>query len=79
MAYAPLAQGLLTGKFQLVDQFDAKDMRPRNKLFQRENYAHALQAIEQLRPIVAGYQTSLSSLALAWLLATPNECSRWSE
>jgi aryl-alcohol dehydrogenase-like predicted oxidoreductase len=69
LAYSPLAQGLLTGRFGSDHTFPAEDVRAKNKLFQGENYARAQQALEKLRPIADHYQTSLGNLALAWLIA----------
>jgi myo-inositol catabolism protein IolS len=71
LAYSPLAQGLLTGKFAPGHTFDPADNRVDNKLFQGENYQRAQQAIAQLRPIAQRYQTSVGNLALAWLTAQP--------
>ncbi|HEY9906313.1 MAG TPA: aldo/keto reductase [Thermosynechococcaceae cyanobacterium] len=71
LAYSPLAQGLLTGKFEPGHQFDPEDNRYKNKLFQGENYDRAQQALAKLRPIADRHQTSLGNLALAWLIAQP--------
>lgn len=71
LAYSPLAQGLLTGKFEKGHKFDPADNRAKNKLFQGENYERAQQALDKLRPIAERYQTSLANLAIAWLIAQP--------
>jgi myo-inositol catabolism protein IolS len=71
LAYSPLGQGLLTGKFGPGHRFDPNDNRVDNKLFQGENYQRAQSAIAQLRPIAERYQTTLGNLALAWLIAQP--------
>lgn len=71
LAYSPLAQGLLTGKFAADHKFDADDNRAKNKLFQGENYQRAQAALDKLRPIADRYQTTLGNLALAWLIAQP--------
>ncbi|AFY46535.1 putative oxidoreductase, aryl-alcohol dehydrogenase like protein [Nostoc sp. PCC 7524] len=71
LAYSPLAQGLLTGKFGLGDKFDPEDNRAKNKLFQGENYERAQQALDKLRPIAAQHDCTLAQLALAWLIAQP--------
>ncbi|WOB42634.1 aldo/keto reductase [Thermoleptolyngbya oregonensis NK1-22] len=71
LAYSPLAQGLLTGKFGANKTFPPEDVRSKNKLFHGENYARAQQALDQLRPIAERYHTSLGNLALAWLIAQP--------
>ncbi|MEH2393172.1 MAG: aldo/keto reductase [Nostoc sp.] len=71
LAYSPLAQGLLTGKFALGHKFDPTDNRAKNKLFQGENFEHAQQALEKLRPIALLHNCTLAQLALAWLIAQP--------
>ncbi len=71
LAYSPLAQGLLTGKFERGHKFAPEDNRSKNKLFQGENYQRAQQALDKLRPIAQRHQTSLANLALAWLIAQP--------
>ncbi|MUL38174.1 aldo/keto reductase [Gloeocapsopsis dulcis] len=71
LAYSPLAQGLLTGKFGRGHKFAPQDNRAKNKLFQGENYERAQQALEKLRPIAERHQASLASLAIAWLIAQP--------
>jgi len=71
LAYSPLAQGLLTGKFGSSHKFDPADNRAKNKLFQGENYERANLALEKLRPIAERHHTSLGNLAIAWLIAQP--------
>ena len=71
LAYSPLAQGLLTGKFQAGHQFDPTDNRAKNKLFQGENFVRAQDALTKLRPIAERHQTTLANLAIAWLIAQP--------
>jgi myo-inositol catabolism protein IolS len=71
LAYSPLAQGLLTGKFLLGHKFDSADNRAKNKLFQGENFERAQQALNELSPIAEYYNCSLAQLALAWLIAQP--------
>lgn len=71
LAYSPLAQGLLTGKFGLNHKFTQGDNRIDNKLFKGENYQRAQTVLEQLRPIAERHQCSLAQLSLAWLIAQP--------
>lgn len=71
IAYSPLAQGLLTGKFETGHKFDPEDNRSKNKLFQGENFERAQQALEKLRPIAKRHDCTLAQLALAWLIAQP--------
>ncbi|MBD2054777.1 aldo/keto reductase [Oculatella sp. FACHB-28] len=71
LAYSPLAQGLLTGKFGADHQFEEGDIRNKNKLFQGEHYQRAQQALAKLRPIADRNQCSMAQLALAWTIAQP--------
>lgn len=71
IAYSPLAQGLLTGKFAPGHKFEQGDNRADNKLFQGENFEHAHQALEKLRPIAESHNCTLAQLAIAWLIAQP--------
>lgn len=71
IAYSPLAQGLLTGKFGADHKFDPEDNRAKNKLFQGENYQRAQLALDKLRVIAARHNCTLAQLALAWLIAQP--------
>ncbi|BAZ31640.1 aldo/keto reductase [Cylindrospermum sp. NIES-4074] len=71
LAYSPLAQGLLTGKFAPGHKFDPADNRAKNKLFQGENFERAQQALDKLRPISDRHNCTLAQLALAWLIAQP--------
>lgn len=71
LAYCPLAQGLLTGKFGLGHEFPQGDNRRDNKLFKGDNYVRAQAALDKLRPIADSYGVSLANLAIAWLIAQP--------
>jgi len=72
LAYSPLAQGLLTGKFGPNHQFAEGDHRSKNKLFaNKDHYQRVQNALEQLRPIAESYQCSLGQLAIAWLISQP--------
>lgn len=71
LAYSPLAQGLLTGKFAPGHKFAPEDNRAKNKLFQGENFERAHQALAQLKPIAERHNSTLAQLALAWLIAQP--------
>jgi myo-inositol catabolism protein IolS len=74
LAYSPLAQGLLTGKFGPNLDLAKGDVRATNKLFQPDHYARVQAAIAQLRPIAEGYGITLGQLALAWLMGQPQTC-----
>jgi aryl-alcohol dehydrogenase-like predicted oxidoreductase len=75
LAYSPLAQGLLTGKFGPDHRFEEGDHRAKNKLFLPENYQRVQEALSRLRPIAKRNGISLAQLALAWLTGQPNTCA----
>lgn len=75
LAYSPMAQGLLTGKFGLGHQFERGDHRRANRLFQPEHFKRALIALDQLKPIAEAYGVTLGQLALAWVIHQPNICA----
>ena len=75
LAYSPMAQGLLTGKFGPNHQFQKGDHRSKNRLFQPQNYQRAQQALTRLRPIADNLGVSLGQLALAWVLSHPRTCA----
>lgn len=69
IAYSPLAQGLLTGRYQ--------DSSPRN--FRRFNPAFRTSARARLKPLLGAmseiasrHQATTAQLALAWLIRKPN-------
>lgn len=72
LAYSPMAQGLLTGKFGPRHRFETGDHRSRNRLFQPEHFQRVQQALEKLRPIARRHECTLGQLALAWVIAQPN-------
>jgi aryl-alcohol dehydrogenase-like predicted oxidoreductase len=71
MAYAPLAKGLLTGKFDASTTFPENDNRSQNPTFQGEAFRERLAAVEQLEPIAARHGKTLAQLAIAWNLSQP--------
>jgi aryl-alcohol dehydrogenase-like predicted oxidoreductase len=75
VAYSSLAQGLLTGTLRLNTAFAGDDQRLRSVLWQPENYAKSLYAVERLRPIAASAGISLAQLALLWLTSRPGVTS----
>ncbi len=71
IVYAPLASGLLTGKFdaRTLDALAADDWRRRAAHFQDPALSKALALVERLRPLATQLGMSLPSLAVAWTLA----------
>jgi aryl-alcohol dehydrogenase-like predicted oxidoreductase len=75
MPYSPLAQGLLTGRYQRGFQFKKDDWRLNLPLFQSPQFEKCIEATEALRPIAAKYGKSLAQLALNWLNVQPGVAS----
>ncbi|MDJ0883372.1 MAG: aldo/keto reductase [Desulfobacterales bacterium] len=75
LAYSPMAQGLLTGKFGPDHRFKRGDHRAQNRLFAPEHFKRARTALDQLQPIADRYGATLGQLALAWVMAQPSTCA----
>jgi aryl-alcohol dehydrogenase-like predicted oxidoreductase len=75
LAYSPLAQGLLSGRYTRTHQFPKDEFRAQNKLCEPHVYEVVQEALDMLRPIAAQYHTSLTQLALAWVMAQPKTCA----
>jgi myo-inositol catabolism protein IolS len=75
LAYSPMAQGLLTGKFAQSHMFEKGDHRKSNRLFKPENFRHAQKALEDLRPIAEKNKISVGQLALAWVISHTGTCA----
>ena len=71
--YSPLAQGLVTGKFNMENR--PTDNRESNHLFKDPTYGIALDATEKLKPIAEKYEANTAQIALAWLIAQPGVTS----
>lgn len=71
--YSPMAQGLLTGKFNQDNK--PTDNRAGNHLFKEPTYSEALAAVEGLKNIAQRLDTTTARLSLAWLLAQPGVTS----
>ena len=75
LAYSPMAQGLLTGKFGKGHKFAKGDHRKRNKLFRQEHAERVQRALDELRPIAEERGITLGQLALGWVIAQPGTCA----
>ena len=79
LAYSPLAQGLLTGKYSCLEEVD--DERARIRLYTkvRPGTVHDEQgcekagneALQKIRTISAGLDQPMANVALAWVLKQP--------
>jgi aryl-alcohol dehydrogenase-like predicted oxidoreductase len=71
IAYSPLAQGLLGGRYD-VDHPPPPGVRRNNPLFLADNLDRARELIETLRSIAAAHGATAAQVALAWLIRKPN-------
>lgn len=69
MAYSPLAQGLLSGKYTVDNR--PGGVRGVNPLFSPENLRRAEPLLNTLREVAAGHDAKPAQVALAWLLSQP--------
>ena len=75
LAYSPMAQGILAGRFGARPSFAKEDHRKGHRLFQPDIYPRVQEALERLRPIAARNRVSLGQLALAWVIGHPGTCA----
>jgi aryl-alcohol dehydrogenase-like predicted oxidoreductase len=69
IAYSPLAQGLLGGKYGLDNR--PGGVRAMNPLFGTENLKRAGSLLDLLREVAAAHDAQPAQIALAWLVALP--------
>jgi aryl-alcohol dehydrogenase-like predicted oxidoreductase len=69
MAYSPLAQGLLGGRYD--EQHRPGGVRAANRLFGTENLRRAAPLLDTLRQIAPAHDAKPAQIALAWLLSLP--------
>src|SRR3954467_15377964 len=69
MAYSPLAQGLLGGKYGPENR--PRDVRSANPLFGIENLSRVQPLLGTLREVASAHDAKPAQVALAWLLALP--------
>ena len=70
IAYSPLAQGLLGGKYGL-DNRPGNDVRAVNPLFGTENLRRAEPLLQTLRDVAREADAKPAQVALAWLISLP--------
>lgn len=71
IAYSPLAQGLLTARYD-VDHPPSGAVRKGNPLFLPENLERAHELLGTLREVAAAHDATPAQVALAWTLRHPN-------
>ena len=68
LVYGPLAQGLLTGKYDRNAKFDVDDRRHRLNHFQGAEMDRYLRIVDRLKEVALGYGKSPAQVALRWVL-----------
>ena len=72
LAYSPLEQGLLSGKFAAGTTFPPGDGRAKRASFAPQALAAVQAALERaVRPVAQRHDATLAQVALAWVLAQP--------
>ena len=69
MAYSPLAQGLLGGRYSETNR--PGGVRASNPLFAPENLRRIAPLLDLVRDVAARYDVAPAQVALAWLLSLP--------
>jgi aryl-alcohol dehydrogenase-like predicted oxidoreductase len=71
IAYSPLAQGLLSGRYD-ADHRPGGMVRMNSPAFLPENLRLAEPLIDAVKKVAVGHQATPSQVALAWLIRRPN-------
>lgn len=71
LAYSPLGQGLLTGRYRPGHRFAADDYRSERARFQGEQFARTIAVTDRLTELAADKGLSLIQLAISWILRLP--------
>ncbi len=70
IAYSPLEQGVLSGKYSSMNR--PKGMRSTRKFFLPTNLDRLRPLLDKLGQIATGHDASSAQIALAWLISKPN-------
>jgi aryl-alcohol dehydrogenase-like predicted oxidoreductase len=70
IAYSPLAQGLLSGRYDRNNR-PSNRIRAGNPLFLPENLDRASALIDVLRDVASGHDATPAQIALAWVIRNP--------
>jgi aryl-alcohol dehydrogenase-like predicted oxidoreductase len=71
LAYSPLQRGILTGKIRPGHVFSEGDNRGDSKYYQGDNLKRINAFLDELRPLAAGKNATLSQLVIRWTLERP--------
>jgi aryl-alcohol dehydrogenase-like predicted oxidoreductase len=70
IAYSPLAQGLLSARYDGTN--NPGGVRANNAMFLPENIAKAAPLLDALREVAANHDATPAQIALAWVIRRPN-------
>lgn len=70
MAYSPLAQGWLSGKYSVGDS--PKGIRRMNRIFSKRNFKRGEALLERINEIAKVHQVTMAQVALNWLIENPS-------
>jgi aryl-alcohol dehydrogenase-like predicted oxidoreductase len=68
ITYSSIAQGILTGKFGMVNEFQPGDHRKGTVFFDNDVWPHIYVGIEKLKKIANEAGLSLRDLAIQWVI-----------
>jgi aryl-alcohol dehydrogenase-like predicted oxidoreductase len=68
VAYSPLGRGLLTGRFQRLEDLPEDDWRRGVPRWQEDNFDRNVRLVSHLEEIASRHRISTAQLALAWVL-----------
>ncbi|MFX1506295.1 MAG: aldo/keto reductase [Promethearchaeota archaeon] len=70
MAYSPLGQGWLTGKYSVGNS--PGGTRRRNRLFSKRNYKRGEKLLALVKEIAENHQVTMAQIALNWVIKNPS-------
>ncbi|HKI85218.1 MAG TPA: aldo/keto reductase, partial [Thermoanaerobaculia bacterium] len=73
VAYSPLGRGMLSARFETLEDLPEDDWRRHNPRFQGENFARNVELVAKVREIAAEKGATPAQLALAWVLSRGDE------
>ena len=68
VAFSPMANGLLSGKFTFKDQFEEGDFRNRMPQYQEEGYKKTEKLLDLLKDLSKKKDCTMAQLSLAWMI-----------
>jgi aryl-alcohol dehydrogenase-like predicted oxidoreductase len=72
LVYAPLEQGLLTGKVTPERSFGAEEGRPKKALFRPENLRRVNAVLDSsVAPVARAHDATIAQVVIAWTVAQP--------